>query len=64
MTLQLITKRNCSFTIADLVAGDYIAYGALEANDSSGGHFGSMSVFKDINKHNDTILKVTRYSKW
>ena len=33
--------------IADLVAGDYIeAYGALEATDSSGGHFGSMSVFK------------------
>ena len=33
--------------IADLVAGDYIeAYGALEATDSSGGHFGSMSVFQ------------------
>ena len=33
--------------IADLVAGDYVeAYGALEATDSSGGHFGSMSVFQ------------------
>jgi hypothetical protein len=33
--------------IADLSAGDYIeAYGAMEASDSSGGHFGSYSVFK------------------
>lgn len=33
--------------IVDLVAGDYIEiYGALEANDSSGGHFGPMSIFK------------------
>jgi len=33
--------------IIDLVAGDYLeAYGSLEATDSSGGHFGSMSVFQ------------------
>ena len=33
--------------IIDLVAGDYLeAYGALEATDASGGHFGAMSVFE------------------